>query len=82
MLIETILGVTTNNMQGRTKNNFVFQLASLMSLVLVGMVRNVLVEHFANETKLVATDLNTAGEHLPVIRMIEICNTASGALSA
>ena len=82
ILSVRILGGMTINIQGRTKKNLVFQQASLMSLPMVGMVKNVFEAHFAKEMKLLIIDSKTHFEHFPVVKMMEICRTSSGALSA
>ena len=72
MLKDMIRGVVIIIMKGRAKKSLVFQLASLTSLPLVGMVKKVDTAHFERDMKLVTTDLKTAAEHLPFIKMILI----------
>ena len=82
MLNDMIRGVVIIIIKGKAKKSLVFQLASLTSLPLVGMVKKVETAHLERDMKLVTTDLKTAAEHLPFIIMILIWRHASGALSA
>ena len=65
-------GVTMSNMLGIAKNSFVFQLASLISLPLVDMVRKLLTAHIASDTKLVTMDRKIVKEHFPWIKTMQI----------
>jgi hypothetical protein len=58
-------------MQGSAKNSFVFQLASLISLPLVDMVRKLLTAHFVSDTKLVTMDRIIVKEHFPWIKIMQ-----------
>ena len=72
MLKDMIRGVVIIIMKGRAKKSLVFQLASLTSLPLVGKVKKVDTAHLERDMKLVTTELKTAAEHLPFIKMILI----------
>ena len=72
MLNDMMRGVVIIIIKGKAKKSFVFQLASLISLPLVGLVKKVDTAHFESDMKLVTTDLKTASEHLPFINMILI----------
>ena len=72
MLNDMMRGVVIIIIKGRAKKSLVFQLASLTSLPLVGMVRKDDTAHFERDMKLVTTDFKTAPEHLPFIKMIVI----------
>ena len=72
MLKDMIRGVVIIIIKGKAKKSLVFQLASLTSLPLVGMVKKVETAHFDRDMKLVTTDFKTASEHLPFIKMILI----------
>ena len=72
MLNDMMRGVVIIIIKGRAKKSLVFQLASLTSLPLVGMVKKVETAHLERDMKLVTTDFKTAAEHLPFIKMILI----------
>ena len=72
MLNDMTRGVVIIIIKGSAKKSLVFQLASLTSLPFVGMVKKVDTAHFERDMKLVTTDLKTASEHLPFIKMILI----------